>query len=471
MSESDPDLLGLERGLVVAPAGCGKTELIARTVARHHGSKPIAILTHTNAGVAALRSRLDRAGVVRSKYHLGTIDGWAVRLISTFPERAGHDPEIMTRQRPSYPAVREAAARLIEAGHVDDVIRASYSHLLVDEYQDCSIRQHEIVYHAARCIPTCVVADPMQAIFGFGDDPLADWVEHVEGFFPLVATLNKPWRWINSGTEALGEWLLDVRRALLAGEHIDVSSAPEEVAWVHLDGRDDRAKLRDAGRVAPPGKGDKVVIIGNSKNPNSQRLFAMQTPGAVTVEAVDFRDLISFARSLDLLSPGALRSVAEFAESVMTNVGASDLVRRVASLERGSARRAPSDVERAALLFQRERTAARAADLLIEINGDSGVRAYRPDVLRACVRALRMSGNGAGMTFAESALRVREEGRIVGRWLPRRAVGSTLLLKGLEAEVVVILDGDGLDARNLYVALTRGSKRVVVCSRSPALGS
>lgn len=49
----------------------------------------------------------------------------------------------------------------------------------------------------------------------------------------------------------------------------------------------------------------------------------------------------------------------------------------------------------------------------------------------------------------------------------RRAVGSTLLLNGLEAEVAVILDADGLNARNLYVAMTRASKRLALCGQNP----
>jgi hypothetical protein len=53
--------------------------------------------------------------------------------------------------------------------------------------------------------------------------------------------------------------------------------------------------------------------------------------------------------------------------------------------------------------------------------------------------------------------------------LPRRAVGSTLLLQGLEAEVAVILEADDLSPRNLYVAMTQGSKKLLVCSRSPVL--
>jgi hypothetical protein len=42
--------------------------------------------------------------------------------------------------------------------------------------------------------------------------------------------------------------------------------------------------------------------------------------------------------------------------------------------------------------------------------------------------------------------------------------GSTLLLKGLEADVSVILNAAGLKRRNLYVAMTRGARRVVICS-------
>ncbi len=165
MANPDPDLLAIDRGLVVAPAGCGKTELIASALARNDNSKPILVLTHTNAGVAALRGRLDRAGVKPSKYRLGTIDGWAIKLISTFPQRAGHNPAIIQGQRPNYPAIRETAWRLLKAGHINDVVASSYSRLLVDEYQDCSIRQHAIVYCAAKVLPTCVVGDPVQSIF------------------------------------------------------------------------------------------------------------------------------------------------------------------------------------------------------------------------------------------------------------------------------------------------------------------
>ena len=66
-------------------------------------------------------------------------------------------------------------------------------------------------------------------------------------------------------------------------------------------------------------------------------------------------------------------------------------------------------------------------------------------------------------------MQAREQSRVLGRPPPQRAVGSTLLLKGLEAEVVVILDAGSLNSRNLYVAMTRGSKRLMACAHNAVL--
>jgi DNA helicase IV len=43
------------------------------------------------------------------------------------------------------------------------------------------------------------------------------------------------------------------------------------------------------------------------------------------------------------------------------------------------------------------------------------------------------------------------------------------LLKGLEADVSIVLNAAEMNARNLYVAMTRGSKALVICSPSPIL--
>ena len=463
------DLLAIDRGTVTAPAGCGKTHLIAEAVTRHGNAKPILILTHTNAGVVALRGRLDRAGVPSKAYRLFTIDGWAMRLISNFPRRAAHDPDLLNLVNPAtdYPNIRVAAAKLLRAGHVNDVIGANYDRLIVDEYQDCSVRQHALVGFAAQTLPTCVLGDPLQAIFGFGNDDLAKWEEQVCGHFQLAGQLDTPWRWINAGAEPLGRWLLEVRRKLLRGEPIDLREAPAAVTWVELDGTADHRKRLAAARIPAPGRDGCVLIIGDSTNPESQRQFAGQTPGAVAVEAVDLRDLVSFARRFDLHAADALEQLAQFAQSVMTNVSAADFARRVRSIGQGS--RGGSDAEQVGIVFVRRQNYAAAVDVLVEIGKQGGVRTHRPAVLRACIKALQLCQGTEGLSFHDAAIRMREQNRLVGRPLPRRAVGSTLLLKGLEGEVAVVLNAAALDARNLYVAMTRGSKALTICSPSPVL--
>lgn len=471
MLNNDVDLLAIDRGAVTAPAGCGKTHMIAEALARHANPRPVLVLTHTNAGVAALRGRLDRAGVSPTTYRLATIDGWAMRLISTFPTRSGHDADLLQLARPGtdYPNIRIAAAKLLKAQHISDILAASYARLIVDEYQDCSIRQHAVVVFAAQTLPTAVLGDPMQAIFGFGGDDLAKWNDDVCAYFPLAGELKTPWRWINAGAAPLGEWLLEVREKLLRGQGVDLRAAPAGVNWVELDGTEDHERRLRAARGRPPGNVGSVLIIGDSRNPAGQREFASQTPGAVAVEAVDLRDLVGFAAAFKLDAPDALERLANFAQSVMRNVGAADLLRRVQTLLRGTARNPPTEVETAALAFARTPSHREAVALLVEISRESGVSAHRPAVLRACIRALQLCEGPEGLSFHDAAIRMREQNRLMGRPLPTRAVGSTLLLKGLEAEMAVILDAGGLDARNLYVAMTRGSKALSVCAPSPIL--
>jgi DNA helicase-2/ATP-dependent DNA helicase PcrA len=231
----------------------------------------------------------------------------------------------------------------------------------------------------------------------------------------------------------------------------------------------DYPRLLKAGLVAPPGGTGSVVIIGQSTNPQSQQSYASHTPGAVTVEAVDLRDMVSFAKTLNLDGTNAVRQIAEFAEKLMTNVGANDLVSRLDVLRRGSNRKPANDAESAALALENDRCFARVAEFLVELNKMPGVRVYRPHVLRSCLRALDLCGGASGLTFYDAAVRMREQSRALGRSLPRRAVGSTLLLKGLEADAAVLLCADEFNARHLYVAMTRGSKLLVVCSQKSIL--
>lgn len=69
-----------------------------------------------------------------------------------------------------------------------------------------------------------------------------------------------------------------------------------------------------------------------------------------------------------------------------------------------------------------------------------------------------------GLEPSVAANAIRERSRLIGRPLAKRTVGSTLLLKGLEADIAVVLNPSVMDRRHLYVAMTRGAKQLIICS-------
>jgi len=464
------DLFAVARGSVTAPAGCGKTQLIADTLASHAGNKPILVLTHTNAGVAALRARMARAAIPSSAYRISTIDGFAMRLAGMFPLRSGLHSHVLELANPGqdYPAIREAAANLLQAGHITASLRATYARLLVDEYQDCNAAQHRLVAWAAEVLPTCVLGDPMQAIFGFGGNRLVNWQADVETQFPPVGMLQTPWRWLLAGTEDLGQWLLSARTLLQAGQPVELQEAPAAVQWVHLDAVTAEEQRRAAARTRGRNAQDSVLVIGDAMNVRGRYLLTSQTPGATVVERVDLVELIQFARTFDPAGADPLRQVVEFAASLMTGVGAAGLLQRVQVLQHGRPRNPPTPIEAAAVAFARAPSVAEASRLLQAFARQPGTHVYRPEVLRCCQAAMQAAAGGT-CTLHAAALQARERQRHLSRPVARRAVGSTLLLKGLEADVAVVLEPQAMTAQHLYVALTRGARQVVVCSPTSTL--
>jgi len=465
------DVLSIRRGSITAPAGCGKTNLIATALKRYQGVKPVLILTHTNAGVSALRTRLAKEGVAAASSQVRTIDGWAIQLVATFPTKSGVAARVLELKNPrdDYPAIRRGAITLLRSGHLTEIFRASYQHVLVDEYQDCSMEQHELVRLLSEILGTCIFGDPLQAIFNFGPGGVAPWDTVVTAHFPVVADLHTPWRWLNAQSEVLGVWLLKVREDILLKRPIDLGVAPPAVQWIRLDGAADQAKLVTAAKTKAPVDGGTVLVIGESINASSRYRIASAVKGMVTVEAVDLGDLVKFAQGFDVHDDLALTRLVDFAETMMANVGGIELLKRVKLIQEKKNRKDPNDVEKFAILFDEDRSYKRAAELLVALGRDFGVETFRPDLVQACLRALNGSHGDPTSSFEKSVLQMREQNRLSGRALPKRSIGSTLLLKGLEADVVVVLHADQLDAKNLYVAITRGSRKLVICSSNQIL--
>ena len=317
-------------------------------------------------------------------------------------------------------------------------------------------------------LPTIVLGDPMQAIFGFQGNQLVDWNAHVETQFPQIGTLATPWRWRNSGTEALGLWLLEARGVLQRRQGVNLRTAPPEVQWVQLDAATANQQRRTAAQIRTTGDEETVLIIGDALNVRGRHELSSQTPGASSVESVDLGDLVAFARRFDMGAADAMEQLVRFPGELVTKVNATHLIARVATLRGGRPVNPPTLAEEAAVAFAQTPTSSAALQLLHQLEEQTSARVFRPEILRCLKSSLRTVAVG-GTTLYDAVVRARERNRHLSRTVARRSVGSTLLLKGLEADIAVITHSEEMDAPNLCVALTRGARRLVVCSSTPLL--
>lgn len=444
------DVLAARRGFVIAAAGCGKTELIADSVAASEGRT--LILTHTHAGVGALRARLRRKGVPPGRYSVETITGFSLRFAASYPEWSGWYGDKPAGDQ--WGEVQAGARRLFSTGTVRRVLPASFERVLVDEYQDCTLDQHHLAVAIADLLPTVVLGDPMQGIFRFAGPPV-DW-DDVRARFDDLGELTVPHRWRSTNPE-LGEWLLDARARLLRDEE------PDWMSDVIVGGSSSRAgqviacnRFRDI---------DSVVAI--RKWQRDEQDVASRLGGAFSsMETIEARDMFLAADMFDSAVGAQLAlEVIRFARTCMTGVrphlrAAEDRLRTGAlPIPRGgssneSAVRALVEVVSAGL------DAVPAA--LREVSALKDVRIYRHELLEETVRAIRMRRHGSERSLSEVAWDLREEARRNGRAVPPRVVSRTLLVKGLEFDHAIVLDRDELNREELYVAITRPRRSLTV---------
>ena len=160
-----------------------------------------------------------------------TIASWSFGLIRHYPLLSGlivgADPD-WTQSCQYY----GGAAATIQAEAIRRVMQASYSMVIVDEYQDCVAEQHGLILALHDCLPVCVFGDPLQNIFDFGHNVTVKWAKEVAATWPALDLPVNPWRW-QGHHEELGQWLIDIRPNLYNGTPIDLAAAP--LTWRRND--------------------------------------------------------------------------------------------------------------------------------------------------------------------------------------------------------------------------------------------
>ena len=155
------EFLSDPKGLLIAPAGHGKTYSIAQMVSSVEANKPQLILTHTHAGIASLKKKFQEQGIPPKKYTIETICGFLQRYVLSLCKRT----DIPYQEDENFfPKLAEIAVHLFSKPAVRRIVTQSYSHIYVDEYQDCTLDQHKIIMLMSEELPTHLLGDPLQGI-------------------------------------------------------------------------------------------------------------------------------------------------------------------------------------------------------------------------------------------------------------------------------------------------------------------
>lgn len=463
-------------GYIVAPAGYGKTYLIAESTARSAGRQ--LILTHTYAGVNALRRKMRTLGVSDKLYHIDTIASWSLRLSLSYTGTSGWQEE-RPADNERWNALYDACARLLDHVFIRRIVRASYDGLYVDEYQDCSIAQHGIVVKLVRDLPSRILGDPLQGIFDFARQNPVDWARDVEGRFERLGALEVPHRWIQAGANDLGTWLDGVRQSLEQGQPIDLNADRPAAVRVIQANADPQALIQSQGNTCRYFQCDRahtVIAIhkGSQEYKAKCHKLSRNLSGRFSsIEEVEGKDLFSFIRKIDRArtDTARLKEIIAFAKRCMTAVEQN--------LPAGTVRGEHIDVRantrnpeaaRKANAYLAAPSSAAMSGFLLALKETAGVEVIRADLFNRALGVLSKHVLHPELSLAEAAEKYhgefRYKGRPVGR---RRLVGTTLLVKGLEFDHAIVLDAASLSRKELYVALTRGARSLTVISTNPVL--
>jgi hypothetical protein len=228
------------RLMIEAPAGYGKTYEAVLAAERIAPTLPIGrkvlFLTHTNAARETFNRRLRGGAAV-----MRTIHSFAAELVELYAAPLGLPrPLDPPHDKPAFSdIIRLAADILNRRPEVALGLAARHPVILVDEYQDCDEDQHAFIQAVSAAAPTRLrlFGDDLQAIYDFDGTPI-DFAAMIKSS-PAVR-LTTPWRWRDQ--DEMRAFIVEARRALVAGEAVDLTDPPRCVTVERWEGEAPRAK-------------------------------------------------------------------------------------------------------------------------------------------------------------------------------------------------------------------------------------
>lgn len=449
---------------VIAPAGFGKTEEIVFAVKESQGRQ--LVLTHTRAGVAALKERFQRYNIDKENYEVTTIAAFCLKWCKAFPNSASMSRDYFEKEI-DYQKVYAGATKILSHEWAIRIFLRSYDAVFVDEYQDCVSTQHELFMLLSKYVSLRIYGDPLQGIFYWvKGDPLVKWTSFD---FPIVEPLNTAWRWKNTNPQ-LGEILMDMRKCLLPtllGQSckLNLKNVENAVAIINSN------TWNNGNFVYKLNKYKSIVYITTIEQ--KQNSFSLHRGGYF--QSDETKDLSKLkARLIEVECLIGSEKALAWIDIVRTCVNSinAELKSYINKLEKGS-----TDFNR----IKKHEDIGRCLQKLAEDGGpqatfnflkcihDGGFKIYRKEFFYRIGRIYKyMLEENVSIGEAVDLLE-NNNYRMEQRPKYSRLSSRTVLTKGLEFECVIVDTFDGMDARDFYVAVTRATKMVYVLTNQSTL--
>ena len=460
-------IFSLQNAAIIAPAGHGKTEMIADIVKYATGTQ--LLLTHTNAGVEVLKKRLKKRNIPNDRYSISTIAAFCIKWCMAYNQSATFDKSLSplngrAESARYYDQLYKGTKKIFENAWAGMVLQSTYTGVVVDEYQDCIQEQHKIILAINRFLPVRVLGDPMQGIFAFAGN-LVDW-NNLE--FQTAAVETKPWRWC-SCNPILGDYLTMVRSQLLpilSGQKCNI----------HLE------SCKGSIEILEPQTFNSYKLLRNLKGYCSvlyiarwervQLSFCNRMPGIFHYdEKQDCDELFNYARKFDSQTCTELAlSIIDFAHECATKVN-SELKSYKTKLQAKSCDfsriRKYTDFGNLLSVVCRDNSPAAIVHVLSWFKAEGIFKLYRSELYAEMLRCLNFAQSNNISAF-EAANHIRKDASLQNIYSHCKYLSSrTVLSKGLEFDCVIIDMRDPLPAKDFYVAMTRAMKKIYVITHSP----
>lgn len=447
-----------KNGLIVAPAGYGKTEHIATQIEGLNTKKKILVLTHTNVGIEELSNRMKKHNIKTNTINIMTIAAFSLKYIRMFPSISGYDKNKDLFDNDIYYQMK----KLLQNLHIREVIKNSYDKFFVDEYQDCSVRQHEMIKEICDILDYKIYGDPLQSLYEFDDTPV-NLKKIIKKDYELIGELNYPWRWEDKN-KRLGQWIQDIRKNLESGLPINLLNIPNVINFIKTNDID--STLRRIGFEYISKNIPNVIL---TRFPYQAKKYVKYFSGKYKMqEELECNDLKKFVMVIDEnKKEEVLIELFNILKSSYTGLNKYDNIINKIKKHIYDFSKFKKNIELGNIISQfinnQKLNIENIIDIIKLIENAEGIKLCRYElieVIKQLLNELKINDDDTALNTLQKITANRKQKKF------KYLISRVLLVKGLQFENVIVVEPEKMTTKEFYVAISRATNTLTIIATS-----